>query len=370
MRLVLRHRRFKHRVHGSFVDGGIVMNHTADLQATSSPPTGSARSSDQDGLERLMAQVRRAAPLDLTVLLTGETGSGKTRLARLIHDLSPRREQPFVAVDCSTLAPGLAESELFGHARGAFTGAARDRAGKLATAAAGTLVLDEINSLPLALQGKLLRAVEERVFEPVGTDRLQSVRARVIAAANVPLETEVEAGRFRADLYHRLNVIAFRVPALRERRGCIVPLAEAFLRESAARNGRADLAGFSPAAAELMEAYPWPGNVRELRNAVDRAVALCTGVEIDVRDFPDPICRFNPVCPGRREPLPPLQQWKEGLEAQWVREALRRHNEHRSKVAHELGISRVALYKKLRKYGLHKSRSRGRGSSPRAAEVA
>jgi DNA-binding NtrC family response regulator len=336
-----------------------------------------------------MVQVRRAAPLDLTVLLTGETGSGKTRLARLIHDLSPRRSEPFVVFDCSALAPNLAESELFGHARGAFTGAARDRAGKLAAAGAGTLLLDEINSLPVTLQGKLLRAVEERVFEPVGTERLLPVRARVIAAANLPLEAEVEAGRFRADLYHRLNVIAFRVPALRERRGCIVPLAEAFFREIAARNGRADLVGFSPGAAELLVAYSWPGNIRELRNAVERAVALCAASLIDVGDLPDSIRRFTPACASKRETLPPLPQWKDGLEvermrealppltqwrdgleAQRIREALRKHNEERSKAARELGISRVTLYRKLHKYGLDGGRSAGRASALLAAEVA
>jgi DNA-binding NtrC family response regulator len=310
------------------------------------------------------------APLDLTVLLTGETGSGKTRLAHLLHDLSPRRGEPLVVVDCSALPPGLAESELFGHARGAFTGADRDRAGKLAAAGAGTLLLDEINSLPLAVQGKLLRAVEERVFEPLGTNRLLPLPARLIAAANVELEAEVEAGRFRADLYHRLNVIAFRVPALRERPGCIVPLAEAFLRASAARHGRADLAGFSPAAAHRLEAYPWPGNVRELRNAVERAMALCPGGAIDVADLPDPIRRFSTGYAGTREPLPSLRQWKDGLEVQRIREVLRKHNEERSKAARELGISRVTLYKKLRKYGLHGGPSPDRGAAPRAAEVA
>jgi DNA-binding NtrC family response regulator len=345
------------------------MNHTADVQTTAAPRPGSAPTTDPGGLDHLMAQVRRGAPLDLTVLLTGETGSGKTRLARLIHDLSPRRGEPFVAVDCSALAPGLSESELFGHARGAFTGAADDRAGKLAAAGAGTLLLDEINSLPLAVQGKLLRAVEERVFEPVGTNRLLPVRARLLAAANVPLEAEVEAGRFRADLYHRLNVLAFRLPALRERRGGIVPLAEAFLRESAARHGRADLAGFSAGAAARLEAYPWPGNVRELRNAVERAVALCPAGAIDVEDLPDPIRWFAPACAGTR-PLSPLRQWRDGLEVQRIREVLRKHNEGRSPTARELGISRVTLYKKLRKYGLDGSRSPGRGPSPLAAEVA
>lgn len=344
------------------------MSHTAVLQATATPRP--APTSDPGGLGPLMAQVKRVALLDLTVLLTGETGSGKTRLARLIHDLSPRCGEPFVVVDCSAVAANLAESELFGHARGAFTGAARDRAGKLAAAGAGTLLLDEINSLPLALQGKLLRAVEERVFEPVGTNRLLPVRARVIAAANVELAAEVEAGRFRADLYHRLNVIAFRVPALRERRGGIMPLAAAFLREFAARHGRADLAGFSAGAAALLEAYSWPGNVRELRNAVERAVALCPAGEVGVGDLPDAVRRFLPAGAGAGGPLPALQQWKDGLEVERIREVLRKHNDVRSRAARELGISRMGLYKKLHKYGLQRGRSHSCGSSPLAAEVA
>jgi DNA-binding NtrC family response regulator len=343
------------------------MSQTAELQTTTTPRTGPDRSADNGGLDRLMAQVRRVAPLDVTVLLTGETGSGKSRLARIIHDLSPRRGQPFAVVDCSALAPGVAESELFGHARGAFTGAARDRAGKLAAAGEGTLFLDEVNSLPLALQGKLLRAVEDRVFEPLGSDRLLPLRARLVAAANAPLEAEVRAGRFRADLYHRLNVVAFRVPALRERPGCVVPLAEAFLREGAARNGRADLAGFSAAAAALLGSYPWPGNVRELRNAVERAVALCPGGEVGAEDLPDPIRLFAPAGAGAGAPL---QQCKEAVEVERIREALRRHNEGRSRAARELGISRVALHKKLRKYGLAGGASAGGVPPPLAAEVA
>ncbi len=320
---------------------------------------------DPGGLDRLMAQVRRVAPLDVTVLLTGETGSGKSRMARILHDLSPRRAEPFVVVDCSALAAGVAESELFGHAKGAFTGAGRDRAGKLAAAGAGTLLLDEVNSLPLALQGKLLRAAEDRVFEPLGSDRPLPLRARVVAASNAPLEAEVRAGRFRADLYHRLNVVAFRVPALRERPGCVVPLAEAFLRELAARCGRADLEGFSAAAARLLESYPWPGNVRELRNAVERAVALCPDGEVGAEDLPDAVRLSVPAGAGA-----PLQQCKEAVEVERIREALRRHNEGRSRAARELGISRVALHKKLRKYGLAGGASAGGVPPPLAAEVA
>ncbi len=175
----------------------------------------------------------------------------------------------------------------------------------------------------------------------------------------------MRAGRFRADLYHRLNVVAFRVPALRERPGCVVPLAEAFLSELAARLGRSDLAAFS-AAAELLVSYPWPGNVRELRNAVERAVALCPGGEVDAEDLPDAVRLFAPASAGAGAPL---QQCKEAVEVERIREALRRHNEGRSRAARELGISRVALHKKLRKYGLAGA-SAGSGPPSLAAEVA
>jgi two-component system, NtrC family, response regulator HydG len=236
----------------------------------------------------LVDQIRRVAPQDTTLLFTGETGTGKTRLARMVHELSPRRDQPFLVVDCGALSPSLIESEIFGHVRGAFTDANRDRAGKLAAVGGGTLLLDDINSLPLTAQGKLLRAVDDRVFEPVGSNKAHPLRARLIAISNAPLDREVEAGRFRSDLYYRLNVVGFFLPPLRDRRAAIALLAAQFVAEFAARN-RPDVHGLAPAATRALGQYAWPGNIRELRNVVERAVALCAGPEVLPRDLPEAV---------------------------------------------------------------------------------
>ena len=313
-------------------------------------------------MTELRERITRVIPQDTTLLLTGETGTGKTRLARLIHELSPRRAEPFLVVDCGAVSPSLIESEMFGHVKGAFTGADRDRLGKFAAAGRGTLFLDEINSLPLALQGKLLRAVDDRVFEPVGSERSQPLRARLIAATNARLDDEVAAGRFRADLYFRINVVGFYLPPLRERRDVIVPLAIKFLAELAERN-RPDVRGASAEVLNALQAYSWPGNIRELRNVIERAVALCPGPEVQILDLPEAM-RLAGVDDNGFEPSKELgkivlelssltlAQSKEEAEILRIKEALAKHQNNRLRTASELGISRMGLYKKLHKYGL------------------
>jgi DNA-binding NtrC family response regulator len=298
----------------------------------------------------LINQVRRVAPQDTTLLLSGETGTGKTAVARLIHDLSPRRALPFVVVDCAALSSGVIESELFGHVKGAFTGAERDRPGKLTAAGAGTLFLDEVNALPLQLQSKLLRAIGERQLQPVGAVQSLPVRARIIAASNVSLENEVADGRFRADLYYRLNVVGFHMPPLRDRRAAIVPLAHRFLADYAGRNGL-EVQGFRPEVLEVMQSHDWPGNIRELRNVVERAVALCEWGEIGLSDLPPPLHIITPSLRHTPKASIPLHRSREEAEIHHIREALEKHGNNRMRAAEELGISRMGLYKKLHKYG-------------------
>jgi DNA-binding NtrC family response regulator len=318
---------------------------------------------------RLVEQVRRVAPSDVTILLGGDTGTGKSRLARLIHDLSHRRDEPFLVINCGALSSNLIESELFGHVRGAFTGADRDRTGKFVEVGRGTLLLDEIDALPADTQARLLRAVEERVVEPVGSNRSQEVRARLIAASNRSLEAEVAAGRFRADLYFRLNVVTFYLPPLRERTSAIPRMARSFIDEFAARSGR-DVRGIAPSALAALVRHDWPGNIRELRNAIERAVVLCPGPEIQLEDLPPtfsapPAVRSDAAAHahahghGRRDPNPvvaddssSLAKAREEIELMRIREALGRARNNRTLAAVELGISRMTLYKKMQKYNL------------------
>src|SRR5262249_10652278 len=244
--------------------------------------------------------------------------------------------------------------EMFGHVKGAFTGATAERAGKFAAAEDGTLVLDEINSLPLALQAKLLRAVEARVFERLGSNVQQPLQARIIAISNKALEEEVARERFRADLYYRLNVIEFRLAPLRERRNEIMPLARKFLaeHEEAQNHGIAD---FTPEAVAALVGYDWPGNIRELKNAIDRAATLCLGSIISIADLPGGVGRpssareFFPAFPPTPVPGGPRSPEEEAWR---IQEALRKHGNVRARAAKELGMSRVSFYKKLHKYGL------------------
>jgi two-component system NtrC family response regulator len=307
-----------------------------------------------------LSQIRRVACQDTTILLTGETGTGKTMLARQIHEASPRKHRPFTVVDCGALAASLIESEMFGHVRGAFTGAEKERIGKFAAAADGTLVLDEINSLPLALQTKLLRAVEERVFEPLGSNQVQPLRARIVAISNVALEDEVRKERFRADLFYRLNVVGFRLPALRERIPDILHLARQFLNEHPLAQAQG-IIGIAPDALHALECYSWPGNIRELKNVIERVAALCTGRIVTPADLPESVRRagLNPapapvaLAPAPTTAVASLPSNNSPEDEVWrICEALRKHRNNRVRAAAELGISRVSLYKKLHKYGL------------------
>lgn len=303
---------------------------------------------------KTMERVRIVAPQDVHILLSGETGTGKTRLARLIHELSNRVEEPFLVANCGTLSANLIESEMFGHVRGAFTGADRDHAGKFSESGRGTLLLDEVDALPLSSQVKLLRACEERLFEPVGSNKSQPVRARIIAASNKDLEAEANAGRFRKDLFYRLHVVSFHMPPLRERPNVIRPLAEKFLKEFAQRNGR-NVTGISPEASEALEQFVWPGNIRQLRNVIEGAAAFCPGPMIRVDDLPDslmlPAPSSTPEAP-KPDGQATLAQTRGEAEVDRIRRALENNKGNRLRAAHELGISRVTLYNKLRKYGL------------------
>jgi len=302
----------------------------------------------------MIEQVRRVAPQDTTILLGGETGSGKTRLAGVIHRLSPRRDKPLLTVNCGALAANLIESEMFGHVKGAFTGADTNRTGKFAEVGRGTLFLDEIDCLPPVLQAKLLRAVEDRVFEPVGSNKTQPLQARLIAASNRPLDQEVASGRFRADLYYRLNVVGFNLPPLREQREGILHLASSFLAEFGRRAGRLGLT-IAPEAIRALEGHSWPGNIRELRNVIERAVALSDGPSIQLEDLPDSFRDPGPTITLKLEPpssQSTLAASKDEVERVQITAALVRNGNNRLRAAAELGISRMTLYKKLHKLGL------------------
>ena len=291
----------------------------------------------------LLEVAAKAAASDATVLLTGESGTGKSLLARHIHQLSPRRSGPFVSVACTTLSEHLLESELFGHVRGAFTGAIKDKPGRLEAAESGTVFLDEIGDLSLALQAKLLRFLQEKTFERVGGSETLQIDARIIAATNQDLEQLVREKRLREDLYYRLNVIELRLPPLRDRPAEITVLAASFVEAAAITHGKKALE-MTPAASAALLAYSWPGNIRELRNVIERAVVLSRGDQISVNDLPDRILANPQIAGARNLTLEEMER----RHIQFVMEQAMTLEE----AAEMLGINVATLWRKRRRYGM------------------
>ncbi|MEZ6069717.1 MAG: sigma-54 dependent transcriptional regulator [Pirellulales bacterium] len=302
----------------------------------------------------MLDELEVAARHDVTVLITGETGSGKTYLARLIHELSDRRDERHCTVACGALPNDLIESELFGHTRGAFTGADRDREGKFAAAGSGTLLLDEIDVLSLHQQAKLLRVIETGEYEPVGSNETRVSEARLITASNRDLEQLVTAGQFRQDLMYRLNVVELRLPPLRERPLDVELMARRFAATHAQQHD-ITLREISPEFFEALGQYSWPGNLRELDNVVRRAVLYCRDGVLRAADLPSSVSpstareRILPVTEGAAMTL---EARVGAAERQVICETLARNNHHRIATAKELGISRVTLYNKMKKFGM------------------
>ena len=298
-------------------------------------------------MDQLVDLARRVAKVDSTVLITGESGSGKERIARLLHDESSRAAGPFIAVNCGAITETLLEAELFGHARGAFTGASHDRPGLFEAASGGTLLLDEVGEVSPGMQVKLLRALQEREIRRVGENRVRMVDVRILAATNRDLAQGVAGGVFRQDLYYRLKVVELRVPPLRERKDDILPLARVLLGEAAMRMKR-KISGIAPAAADQLLRYEWPGNVRELANTMERAVALSRGSRVELEDLPEEIRNVFPRPVATAGTLRPLDE----IEKEYILVALELNGGNQTHTAQQLKIGSATLYRKLKSYGL------------------
>jgi DNA-binding NtrC family response regulator len=295
--------------------------------------------------QRVLELAGKVAETATTVLITGESGTGKDHLARLIHELGPRRDAPYLKIDCASLPQELVESELFGHERGAFTGAVERKLGRLEMAQGGTIVLDEVAALSPATQSKLLRVLEERQFERLGGTETITIHARLIALTNSDLTRLVAEGQFREDLFFRLSVLTIGVPALRARPADILPLADALLERAVRVHGR-NGAAFSEPARHMLSAYPWPGNVRELKNSIERALVFSTGASLAPQDFPEPV-QFADT--GLGVALRSLEE----MERDAIRATLEATHYKIGKSAAILGISRKTLLDKRKKYGLN-----------------
>jgi DNA-binding NtrC family response regulator len=302
-----------------------------------------------DVMQDVFEVVKRVAPTEASVLITGESGTGKELIARAIHQGSPRSKEPFVAINCAAIPATLLESELFGHVRGAFTGAVRDRAGKFEQADGGTLFLDEVGEMPLELQPKLLRVLQEMEVEPLG-GKVRSVNVRIIAATNQDVDTALQEGRFREDLYYRLAVIPIELPPLRQRVEDVPLLVRHFLKRFSA----AAPVAISDAALERLSAYPWPGNVRELQNAVERMVVLNTGEMLDVQHLPAKVRSTGSSSRSQVVELPPEGYSLEALEKEVVVQALERNDWNQTRAAAFLRVPRHTLIYRMEKYDIKK----------------
>lgn len=317
-----------------------------EVESSAAEPSSLTFISQNPLMKKMLETAWRVAPTSSSILLLGENGTGKTVLASAIHQRSPRSKKPFVTVNCPCLKRELLESELFGHVRGSFTGAVNDAMGKVAAAEGGTLFLDEVGELPLDIQPKLLRLLQDREYERVGEPKARRANIRVIAATNRDLKAEVDAGRFREDLYYRLNVISLEVLPLRQRPEDIVDAAENFLASMSAELGK-NFRGFTPMAREALQAYAWPGNLRELHNVIERAAILCDRDTLDIADFTE-------LTRSREAQLPQVGEFVslEELEEAHIREVVARAAtfDHAARI---LGIDKSTLYRKRKRTNAH-----------------
>ena len=311
-------------------------------------------------MQKIFEVIPAVAASPSTVLILGETGTGKELVARTIHGLSPRREGPFIAVNCGALPDTLLESELFGYKAGAFTGAARDKPGRFALAGNGTLFLDEIGEVSPALQVRLLRFLQQRTFEPLGSTRSETADVRIIAATNSDLADLVKRGSFREDLYYRVNVVRIELPPLRRRKEDIPLLVEQFVTRFN-RLQRKTVQGMTAEALSLLMAHDWPGNIRELENIVERAFILCSEGPIGIGHLPEEL-RFHRAEPGTN---PDVRSAHDILDAQAIRAALGRNNFNRLMAARELGIHKTTLFRRMKKLGIALPEQNGRSRTQR-----
>ena len=313
--------------------------------------------SRSQSMRQVFEIVPAAAASSTTVLLQGETGTGKELLARAIHDLSPRKDQPFIAVNCGAFPDTLLESELFGYKAGAFTGAAKDKPGRFALARGGTLFLDEIGEVSSALQVRLLRVLQERVYEPLGSIRSEKTDARIIAATNRNLAAEVKKGNFREDLFYRINVIRIDLPPLKRRKEDIPLMVDHFVSRFN-RIQQKRLSGVTPEVMALLMAHDWPGNVRELENVIERAFVLCSEGRIKPSHLPEEFTARSSGFDSREN----IKSARHLVEAQAIREALKRNGNNRLAAARELGIHKSTLFRKMKSLGITPPATDGRSS--------